>query len=84
MVYKMKNWFVYEPGDVILSLESGRKGKVIKFKDIDVADRTQSVDIAFKNGIQENVNTGNIELLRRAPFSALEAILKPSNKIVLP
>ena len=69
MVYKMKDWFIYEPGDTIRSLESGRKGLVVALKGLDVTAKTQLVDIVFKNEIIENVSTGSIELVRRVADS---------------
>lgn len=65
----MKDWFIYEPGDTIRSLESGRKGLVVALKKIDVPNRTQLVDIIFNNGVLENVSTKSIELVRRAANS---------------
>jgi len=65
MVYKIKNWFVFEPGDEVFSLDTGKNGQVVHSRSLDLPSQLQFVDILFSDGVTENINTRNIDLVRR-------------------
>jgi hypothetical protein len=68
MVYKIKKWFIFEPCDQVLSLVTGTQGYILESKSLDIQSQTQFVDILFKNGLKENVDAQELELVKRVPF----------------
>jgi len=68
MAYKFKELFIFETGDEILSLVSGRRGRVLKAKALDIETETQFVDVIFPQGEMDNVDTQTIELVRKVSY----------------
>lgn len=68
MVYKVKKWFIFEPCDQVFSLVTGARGYILGSRSLNIHSQTQSVDIFFKNGLKENVDTKELELIKRVPF----------------
>lgn len=67
MVYKMKDWFIFEQGDVVMTLPNGRVGMVVQGSNnqLDIEQKQQIVSLQFKNGKIENLDAHILELVRR-------------------
>jgi hypothetical protein len=67
MVYRMNDWFIFEQGDVVMTLPNGRVGMVVQEEtnQLNVAKKHQVVSLQFKNGKIESLDTHILELVRR-------------------
>lgn len=66
MVYRIDNWFIFEPGDVVLILPFGAKGIVTENvkEDFDPKSKTQTVWVQNRRGKQKKYGSNRLELVK--------------------
>lgn len=69
MVYKAKNWFIFEQGDKVMVLPSGKIGIVVSAgtNTIDIKNKNQVVAVQLDKGIIKEYDNNSLELFRKKP-----------------